>query len=115
MGPSFERIVKSSILPNNFDDLFKLSIEEMKCLTCNRRVINLLFKNIDRELSDLIHKEDKLKEIRFDAHHLWKFIESICEEDGDDEDREEEEESLEKCTTTTTHTHPLESLHLSIL
>ena len=48
-----------------------------------------------------------MKEIRFDAHHLWKFIESICEEDGDDEDREEEEESLEKCTTTTTHTHPL--------
>jgi len=42
-----------------------------------------------------------------DAHHLWKFIESICEEDDDDEDQEEEEESLEECTTTTTHSHPL--------
>ena len=62
MGPSFEQIVKSSILPNDFDNLFKLSIEEMKCLTCNHCVINLLFKNMDRELSDLIHKDDKLKE-----------------------------------------------------
>ena len=107
MGPSFEHIVDESILPNDFDNLFKLSNEEMKCLINNRRVVNLLFKNMDRELSDLIHKDDKLKETRFDAHHLWKFIESICEEDDDDEDQEDEEESLEECTTTTTHTHPL--------
>ena len=84
MGPSFEQIVKESILPNDFDNLFKLSNEEMKCLINNRRVVNLLFKNKDRELSDLIHKDDKLKETRFDAHHLWKFIESICEENYDD-------------------------------
>src|SRR6185312_8999566 len=61
MGPSFEQIVDESILPNDFDNLFKLSNEEMKCLINNRRVINLLFKNMDRELSDLIHKDDKLK------------------------------------------------------
>ena len=107
MGPSFEQIVDESILPNDFDNLFKLSIEEMKCLTRNHRVINLLFKNMDRELSDLIQKNDKLKETRFYAHHLWKFIESICEEDDDDEDQEDEEESLEECTRTTTHSHPL--------
>ncbi|KAG2655193.1 hypothetical protein PVAP13_1NG547001 [Panicum virgatum] len=106
MGPSFEQIVDESILPNDFDNLFKLSNEEMKCLINNRRVVNLLFKNMDRELSDLIHKDDKLKEIRFDAHHLWKFIESICEEDDDEDDQEEEKESLEECTTTTIHSHP---------
>ena len=107
MGPSFEQIVEASILPNDFDNLFKLSIEEMKCLTCNHRVINLLFKNIDRGLLDLINNVDKLKETRIDAHRLWKFIESICEEDSDDEDQEKDEESLEECTTTDTHTHPL--------
>ena len=107
MGPSFEQIVGASILPNDFDNLFKLSIEEMKCLTHNHRVINLLFKNIDRGLSDLINNVDKLKETRIDAHRLWKFIESICEEDSDDEDQEKDKESLEECTTTATHTHPL--------
>ena len=77
-------------------------------MICNHRVINLLFWNSDRELSDLINNEDKLKETRIDAHRLWKFIESICEEDSDDEDQEEDEESLEESSTTTsTHTHPL--------
>ena len=104
MGPSFEQIVEESILPNDYDNLFKLSNEEMKCLINNHHVVNILFKNMDRELSDLIHK---LKETRFDAHRLWKFIESICEEDSDDEDQEEDEELLEECTTTTTHTHRL--------
>ena len=108
MGPFFERIVKSCILPNDFDNLFKLSIEEMKCLTCNHCVINLLFKNMDRELSDLTYKEDKLQETRIDAHRLWKFLEAICDEDSDNEDQEEDDEkSTEECTTTTTHTHPL--------
>ena len=108
MGHSFEQIVESSILPDDFDNLLELSIEELKRSICNRRVVNLLFRNIDRELSDLINKEDKLKETRIDAHRLWKFIESICEEDSDDEDQEEDEESLEECSTTTsTHTHPL--------
>ena len=107
MCPSFERIVVSSILPDDYDNLFELSIEELKNSTCNLRVIHLLFKYIDRELSDLINKEDKLKETRIDAHRLWKFIESICEEDSDDEDQEKDEESLEECTTTATHTHPL--------
>ena len=76
-------------------------------MICNRRVVNLLFKNIDRELSNLINKEDKLKKTRIDAHRLWKFIESICEEDSDDEDQEDDDESLEECTTTATNTHPL--------
>ena len=67
MGPFFEQIVEESILPNDFDNLFKLSNEEMKCLINNRHVVNLLFKNMDRELSDLIHEDDKLKETRFDA------------------------------------------------
>ena len=70
MGPSFEQIVDESILPNDFDNLFALSIEELKRSTGNLRVIHLLFKNIDRELLDLINKEDKLKEIRIDAHRL---------------------------------------------
>ena len=108
MGSSFEQVVDESILPDDFDNLFKLSNEEMKCLVNNHRVVNLLFKNMDRELSDMIHKDDKLKKIRCDAHHLWKFIESICEENSDDEDQEDDdEESLEECTTTATHTHPL--------
>ena len=93
MGPSFEQIVDESILPNDFDNLLKLSNEEMKCLVNNRRVVNLLFKNMDRELSDLIHKEDKLKETRFDAHHLWKFIESICEENDDDKIKKKKKRS----------------------
>ena len=42
MGPSFEQIVEESILPNDFDNLFKLSNEDMKCLINNRRVVNLL-------------------------------------------------------------------------
>ena len=107
MGPSFEQIVLESILPNDIDNLFKLSNEEMKCLINNRRVFNLLFKNMDRELSDLIHKDDKLKKTWCDAHHLWKFIESIWEEDDDVEDQEEVEGSLEECTTTEIYTHPL--------
>ena len=108
MGPSFERIVESSILSDDFDNLFKLSIEKLKRSTCNFCVIHLLFRNIDRELSDLINKEDKLKEIRIDAHHLWKFLEAIYEENSNDEDQEDdEEESLEECTTTETYTHPL--------
>ena len=108
MGPSFEGIVESSILPDDFDNLFKLSIEKLKRSTCNLRVIHLLFNNIDRELSDLINKEDKLKEIRINAHRLWKFLEAICEKNRDDEDQEDDdEESLEECTTIATHTHPL--------
>ncbi|RLN07656.1 putative copia-type pol polyprotein [Panicum miliaceum] len=62
---------------------------------------------MDRDLSDPIQEENKLREIRLDAHRLWKFDEAICEEDSDDEDQEEEEESLEEYTTTTTYTHPL--------
>ena len=109
MGVYFERIVESSILPDDFANLFKLSIEVLMRSTCNLRVIHLLFRNIDRELSDLINKEDKLKEIRIDAHRLWKFLEAICEENSDDEDqKDDDEESLEECTTKATHTHPLE-------
>jgi len=108
MGPSFERIVESSILTDDYDNLFELSIEELKNSTCNLRVIHLLFKYIDRELSDLINNEDKSKETWIGAHRLWKFIEPICEEDSDNEDQEEDEDSLEECSrATTTRTHPL--------
>ena len=61
---------------------------------------------MDKELSDLIHQEDKLQVTRVDAHRLWKFLEAICEEDSDDEDQEEEEESLEECSTSKTSIHP---------
>ena len=54
MGPSFERVVKASVLPNDIDDLSKLSTEEKECLSCNRRVIDLLFECMDKELSDSI-------------------------------------------------------------
>ena len=110
MGPSFERAVKTSTIPNDFDDLSKLSNEEKECLFCNRRVIDFLFENMDRKLSDLIYKEDKLRKTRLDAHRLWKFLEAICEEDSDAEDQEEEEESPEEYTTTETCTHPLMTL-----
>ena len=62
---------------------------------------------MDEELSDLIHKEDKLQVTRVDAHRLWKFLEAICEEDSDNEDQEEEKESLEECSTSETCIHPL--------
>ena len=52
-----------------------------------------------------------MKEIRIDAHRLWKFLEAIYEENSNDEDQEDdEEESLEECTTTETYTHPLVTL-----
>ena len=44
---------------------------------------------------------------RVDAHHIWKFLEAICEKDSDDEDQEEEKESLEECSTSETCIHPL--------
>ena len=70
MGPSFERTVKTSTIPNDFDDLSKLSNEEKECLFCNRRVIDFLFENMDRKLSDLIYKEAKLRKTRLEAYHL---------------------------------------------
>ena len=45
---------------------------------------------MDEELSDFIHKENKLQVTCVDAHRLWKFLEAICEEDIDNEDQEEE-------------------------
>ena len=42
MGHSFEQIAEESILPIDFDNLFKLSNEELRCLINNRRVVNLL-------------------------------------------------------------------------
>ena len=57
---------------------------------------------MDKELSDLIHQEDKLQVTRVDAHRLSKFLEAICEE---------EEESLEECSTLETCIHPLETPH----
>jgi len=107
MGPSFERVVKASVLPKDVDDLSKLSTEEKKCLSCNRRVIDLLFECMDKELSDSIQEEKLLRKTRSEAHRLWKFLEKIYEDESENEDQEEEEESLEECTTTATHTHPL--------
>ena len=48
MGSSFERVVKTSVLPKDVDDLSKLSTEEKECLSCNHRVTNLLFEYMDR-------------------------------------------------------------------
>ena len=109
LGPSYEQVVETSILPKDFDNLSKLSNEEKECWFRNLCVTNLLFENIDKELSDLIHKEDKLQETRIDAHRLWKFLQAICEEDSDNEDQEEEEESLEEYSTSETCIHPLET------
>ena len=111
LGPSYEQVVETSILPKDFDNLSKLSNEEKECWFRNLCVTNLLFENMDKELSNLIHQEDKLQVTRVDAHHLWKFLEAICEEDSDDEDQEEEEESLEECSTSETCIHPLETPH----
>ena len=64
LGPSYEQVVERSILPKDFDNLSKLSNEEKECWFCNICVTNLLFENMDKELSDLIHKEDKLQVTR---------------------------------------------------
>ena len=77
LGPSYEQILESSILPKNFDNLSKLSNEEKECWFRNLCVTNFLFENMDKELSDLIQKEDKLQVTRVDAHRLWKFLEAI--------------------------------------
>ena len=61
LGPSYEQVVETSILTKDFDNLSKLSNEEKECLFCNRRVIDFLFENMDRELLDLIYKKDKLR------------------------------------------------------
>ena len=61
MGPSFERVVKASVLPKDVDDLSKLSTEEKECLSCNHRVANLLFEYMDRELSDSLQEEKLLQ------------------------------------------------------
>ena len=70
MGPSFERVVKTSVLPKDVDDLSKLSNEENECLSCNCRVIDLLFECMNRELSDSIQEEKLLKKTRNEAHRL---------------------------------------------
>ena len=61
MGPSFERVVKTSVLPKDVDDLSKLSTEEKESLSCNHRVANLLFEYMDRELSDSLQEEKLLQ------------------------------------------------------
>ena len=87
----------------DFGNLSKLLNEEKECWFRNLCVTNFLFENMDKELSDLIHQEDKLQVTRVDAHRLSKFLEAICEE--------EEEESLEECSTSETCIHPLETPH----
>ena len=111
MGPSFERVVKASVLPKVVDDLSKLSTEEKECLSCNRRVIDLLFECMDKELSDSIQEEKLLRKTRSEAHHLWKFLEKIYEDESENEDQEEEEESLEEYSTETINTHPFVTSH----
>ena len=77
LGPSFEQVVETNIPPKDFDNLSKLSNEEKECWFRNLCVTNLLSENMDKELSDLIQKEDKLQVTRVDAHRLWKFLEAI--------------------------------------
>src|SRR6185312_4117367 len=100
MGPSFERVVKTSVLPKDVDDLSKLSTEEMECLSCNHRVIDLLFEYTDKELLNSIQEEKLLQKTCSNAYRLWKFLEKIYEDNSDDEDQEKEEEALEEHTTT---------------
>jgi len=109
MGPSFERVVKASVLPKDVDDLSKLSTEEKECLSCNHRVTNLLFEYMDKELSDSIQEEKLLRKTRSEAHRLWKFLEKIYEDESENED--EEEESLEVYSTATINTHTLVTSH----
>ena len=104
MGTSFEQAIKTSILPKGFKNL---SNEEKECFLCNRRVIDLLFKSMDKDFADSIQEEKKFAKIRLDAYSLWKLLEAICEEDSDDEDQEEDEGSLEEYITSENHTHPL--------
>ena len=112
MGPSFERVVKTSVLPKNIDDLSKLSTEEKECLSCNHRVTNLLFEHMDRELSDSIQEERLLQKTCSNAYRLQNFLEKIYEDDSDDEDQEDKEEkSLEDYTTATANTCPLVTPH----
>ena len=70
LGPSYEQIVETSILPKDFDNLSKLSNKEKECWFSNLCVTNILFENMDKELSDLIHQEDKLQVTCVDAHRL---------------------------------------------
>ena len=112
MGPSFECVVKASVLPKDVDDLSKLSTEEKECLSCNHRVTNLLFEYMDRELSSSIQEERLLQKTCSNAYHLWNFLEKIYEDESDDEDQEEkEEESLEEYSTAIINTHPHVTLH----
>ena len=111
MGPSFERVVKASVLPKDVDDLSKLSTEEKECLSCNHRVTNLLFEYMDKELSDSIQEEKLLRKTRSEAHRLWKFLEKIYEDESENKDQEDEEESLEVYSTETINTHPFVTSH----
>jgi hypothetical protein len=112
MGPSFEHVVKTNVLPKDVDNLSKLSTEERECLSCNRHVIDLLFEYMDRELSDSMQEERLLQNTGSNAYHLWKFLEKIYEDESDDEDQEEKEEkSLEEYSTATINTHPHVTLH----
>ena len=77
LGPSYEQVVEISILPKDFENLSNLSNKEKECWFRNLCVTNFLFENMDKELSDLIQKEDKLQVTRVDAHRLWKFLEAI--------------------------------------
>ena len=76
-------------------------------MLCNHRVIDLLFKSMDKDFADFIQEEKKFSKIRLDAYRLWKLLEAIYKEDSDDEDQEEDEESLEEYTTSENYTHPL--------
>ena len=107
MGPSFEQAIKTSILPKRLNNLSKLSNNEKECLLCNRRVVDLLFENMDRDFADSIQEEKKFSKIHLNAYRLWKLLETICKEDSDDEDQEEDEWSLEEYTTSENYTHPL--------
>ena len=65
---------------------------------------------MDKELSDSI-QEKLLRKTRSEAHHLWKFLEKIYEDESENKDQEDEEESLEVYSTETINTHPLVTSH----
>ena len=54
LGPSHDQVVETSILPKDFDNLSRLSNEEKEYWFRNLCVANILFENMDKELSYLI-------------------------------------------------------------
>jgi hypothetical protein len=98
-GPSFERVVVASILPEDFDneDSSNLSKEDKDCVLHNSSITNLMYNNVSKVIQEFIFNNEDICD---DAHHIWVALEDMYTSANDDDD-EEEEESLEECSTST--------------